>query len=77
MLGRLVHYGVDAVMLTTILAGIKRTSGFQLSTNPFPEGTPRNFANQYLGIGEKIFDMACAASFTSGWFEKSEGKPRQ
>jgi hypothetical protein len=28
MLARLVHYGVDAVLVSTILAGVKRTSGF-------------------------------------------------
>jgi hypothetical protein len=29
MLGRLLHYGADAVLLSTVLAGIKRSSGFQ------------------------------------------------
>ena len=28
MLGKLVHYGVDAVLLSTVLAGIRRSSGF-------------------------------------------------
>ena len=27
-LGRLAHYGIDLVMLSVILAGVKRTSGF-------------------------------------------------
>lgn len=28
VLGRVVHYGVDAVLFSTLLAGIKRTSGY-------------------------------------------------
>lgn len=28
VLGRLTHYGVDLVMVSVILAGVKRTSGF-------------------------------------------------
>jgi len=28
MLGRLVHYTVDAVLVSTVLAGVKRSSGF-------------------------------------------------
>ena len=28
VLGRLLHYGVDAVLLSTVVAGIRRSSGF-------------------------------------------------
>ena len=28
MLGRLVHYTVDAVLVSTVIAGVKRSSGF-------------------------------------------------
>jgi hypothetical protein len=28
VLGRLMHYGVDAVLLSTVLAGVRRSSGF-------------------------------------------------
>lgn len=28
MIGRLVHYTVDAVLVSTVLAGVKRSSGF-------------------------------------------------
>jgi hypothetical protein len=29
VLGRLVHYTLDAVLLSTVLAGVKKSSGFQ------------------------------------------------
>jgi hypothetical protein len=29
MLGRLMHYGIDAVLFSTLLAGVKRHSGYQ------------------------------------------------
>jgi hypothetical protein len=28
MLGRLIHYGFDAMAVSTVLAGIKKTTGF-------------------------------------------------
>lgn len=30
MLGKLVHYTADAVLLSTVVAGIRRSSGFSL-----------------------------------------------
>lgn len=35
MLGRLVHYSVDAVLLSTVLAGVRRSSGFTCVLPPF------------------------------------------
>lgn len=29
MIGRLVHYTVDAVLLSTVLAGVRRSTGFR------------------------------------------------
>jgi Fungal protein of unknown function (DUF1748) len=35
VLGRLVHYTVDAVLLSTVVAGVRRSSGFSLVFNFF------------------------------------------
>ncbi|TRM64881.1 hypothetical protein BD626DRAFT_490230 [Schizophyllum amplum] len=71
MLGRLVHYSVDAVLLSTVLAGIRRSSGFTPNPAQIPEGTPRSLFERYLGVGETIFDMAQATAVNSQYFKKS------
>ncbi|KAK9900778.1 DUF1748-domain-containing protein [Cystobasidium minutum MCA 4210] len=75
VVGRLTHYGIDLVMVSVILAGVKRTSGFGLAPQNIgvPEGTPKNIADGYLKFGESIFDYACALSYGSSYFER-EGK---
>lgn len=34
-IGRLVHYGLDAVLVSTVLAGVRRSSGFKYVVVPF------------------------------------------
>jgi len=76
VLGKLFHYTFDAILVSTVLGGIKRGSGYGLSPTALglPEGTATDVAQQYLSIGEKIFDAACAGSYTSKFFTK-QGKP--
>ncbi|GAW05514.1 DUF1748-domain-containing protein [Lentinula edodes] len=57
-LGRLFHYAFDAVLVSTVLAGVKKTSGFsldidQLTTNP----TAKSAAESYLGLGESVYGI--------------------
>ncbi|GAA93498.1 hypothetical protein E5Q_00140 [Mixia osmundae IAM 14324] len=70
MIGRLVHYGADAVLISCVLAGVKRTTGFTLSPSAcgIPEGTATGLVNSYLGVGEGLFDYACATSYRNGFF---------
>jgi len=77
VLGRVAHYAVDAVLISTILAGVKRTSGFGVSTPALglPEGSSQSIVNRYLGLGESIFDWACAASYTSKYFVRGASSP--
>lgn len=35
MLGKLVHIGFDAILITTVLAGIKRSTGLTCVSFPF------------------------------------------
>jgi len=88
MLGRLLHYSVDAVLVSTVLAGIKRTSGFQcvliaclaqksrglndhrVQTSALPDNTIRGIADQYLGVGETVFDMLQATAVNSKYFKR-------
>ncbi|KIJ66751.1 hypothetical protein HYDPIDRAFT_108685 [Hydnomerulius pinastri MD-312] len=70
VLGRLVHYAADAVLVSTVLAGIRRSSGFTVETNAISDPTMRSVAERFLGVGETIFDMAQATAINSDYFKK-------
>ncbi|CAD6888818.1 unnamed protein product [Tilletia controversa] len=65
MLSRIFHYSVDAVLLSTVLAGVKRTSGLAPDLTQIPEGTPRDLTGKFLGFGEFTFDSLMAAAHAS------------
>ncbi|KAG1718267.1 DUF1748-domain-containing protein [Suillus lakei] len=69
-LGRIVHYAVDAVLVSTIITGIRRSSGFAVDTTLISDPTMCSFADRFLGVGETIFDMATATSVKSDYFRK-------
>ncbi|KAF8204845.1 DUF1748-domain-containing protein [Pholiota molesta] len=50
MLGKLVHLGFDALLITAFLAGVKRTTGLTRLTI--------DLLNSYLEFGEYAFDFA-------------------
>ncbi|KAI0805943.1 hypothetical protein BC629DRAFT_1484124 [Irpex lacteus] len=69
-LGRLFHYAVDAVLVSTVLAGVKKTSGFSPSTAAIGDNTLRSVTDSYLGIGETIFEMIQATAVNSPYFKR-------
>jgi len=71
MLGRLVHYTFDAVLLSTVVAGVRRSSGFEPQTALIPEATVRSVAESFLGVGETIFDIVQAAAVNSSYWRRS------
>jgi len=73
-LGKLFHYAVDAVLVSTVLAGVRRSSGFTPETSTIPEGTIRSLTDRYLGIGESVFDIAQATVVNSGYFKRDSGR---
>ncbi|KAI0364459.1 DUF1748-domain-containing protein [Pilatotrama ljubarskyi] len=70
VLGRLIHYGVDAVLLSTLLAGVRRSSGFTLETEKITDPTLRSVADKYLGFGESIFDLVQGTAVNSTYFKR-------
>ncbi|KAH9928754.1 uncharacterized protein B0H18DRAFT_832230, partial [Fomitopsis serialis] len=65
-LGRIFHYAVDAVLLSTVVAGVRRSAGFRPDTEGIiPDPTMRSIADRYLGVGETIFDMIQATAVNS------------
>ncbi|KAK7690731.1 hypothetical protein QCA50_005830 [Cerrena zonata] len=71
-LGRLFHYTIDAVLVSTVLAGVRRSSGFTPATNNIADENIRSVANKYLGIGESIFDMLQGTAVTSSYFKRDQ-----
>lgn len=72
MLGRLVHYGVDLVLVSTVMAGVKRSSGFGPKIENISDPTTRGLAEKYLGIGERVFDVIQASAVNSQYFKRGE-----
>ncbi|KAJ2747949.1 hypothetical protein GGI20_000036 [Coemansia sp. BCRC 34301] len=55
MIGRLVHYGIDFVLISTALAGIRRSTGPKLDD---VNSTIQGMVRQYLDVGERMIDYA-------------------
>ncbi|KAF9517022.1 hypothetical protein BS47DRAFT_1340347 [Hydnum rufescens UP504] len=71
MLGRLVHYTFDAVLVSTVVAGVRRSSGFEPQTALIPEATVRSVAESFLGVGETVFDVIQATAVNSSYWRRS------
>ncbi|KAH9949900.1 DUF1748-domain-containing protein [Amylocystis lapponica] len=70
MIGRVFHYAVDAVLVSTVVAGVRRSSGFTPETTVITDPTLRSVAERYLGIGETIFDMIQGTAVNSQYFKR-------
>ncbi|KAF8121818.1 hypothetical protein EV363DRAFT_1275841 [Boletus edulis] len=70
VLGRFVHYAADAILVSTVIAGIRRSSGFSVETNRISDPTIRSLTDRFLGVGETVFDMAQSTAINSEYFKK-------
>ncbi|PNH35620.1 hypothetical protein VD0002_g186 [Verticillium dahliae] len=75
VLGRLTHYAVDAVLISTVLAGMKRSTGltpsFKTDRAAGENKDVSKWIDKYLGVGEWVMDQSVAIAGSSGWFERS------
>ena len=97
VLGRLAHYAIDALLLSTVVAGVKRSTGFtcvsyclsitlsltaekrlfsSLDTEFISNPTVRSLTEQYLGVGESMFNTLQGAVVTSPYFKRSDSERR-
>lgn len=73
--GRLCHYGIDLVMVSMILAGIKLATGFELRSDTFGNGTDTiSYMKKYLKFGEWLFQTACSKAVNSRSFKRVDWK---
>jgi len=70
MIGKLIHLGFDALLLTALLAGIKRTTGLTPKLSSVPNKDIRHMLGSYLELGEYTFDMAVVILGRSDSFER-------
>ena len=85
VLGRVIHLSVDAILISTVLAGIKRSSGLQyphpilflvscltrrLKTDGIENKDVRSAVNKYLNVGDWVLDQSIAFMAASSYFER-------
>ncbi|KAI0859701.1 hypothetical protein F4860DRAFT_515678 [Xylaria cubensis] len=72
-LGRLGHYALDAVLISTILAGMRRSTGLTVRSDRITgeNGEMHKWVNKYLGVGEWVLDQSVAFAGTSKYFERT------
>ncbi|KAF9940746.1 hypothetical protein BGZ75_005730 [Mortierella antarctica] len=67
---RLVHYAVDAILISAVLAGIKRSTGLTVASNKIDNKDVRSAVEKYLSIGEWAMDQGIVFLSTSKYFER-------
>ncbi|CAL1702068.1 unnamed protein product [Somion occarium] len=70
MFGSLIHLGIDAVLISAFLAGIKRSTGLTPRLSDVPNKDIRQILRSYLELGEYIFDFAVVIFGRSSSFER-------
>ncbi|GJE84768.1 DUF1748-domain-containing protein [Phanerochaete sordida] len=70
MLGKLVHLGFDALLISAFLAGIKRSTGLTPRLTSVPNKDVRQLLSSYLEFGEYVFDFAVVVFGRSESFER-------
>ncbi|KAF9204222.1 hypothetical protein BGZ49_005564 [Haplosporangium sp. Z 27] len=70
MFGKLFHYAADAILLSVILAGIKRSTGLTVASNKIESKDFRSALDKYLSIGEWVMDQGIIFMSTSQYFER-------
>ncbi|KAJ7067951.1 DUF1748-domain-containing protein [Mycena amicta] len=71
MLGKLVHLGIDAVLISVFLAGLKRNTGLTPKLSQVPNKDIRQLLRSYLEFGEYAFDFAVVFAGRSNSFERT------
>ncbi|KAI8082465.1 hypothetical protein BDF21DRAFT_462533 [Thamnidium elegans] len=72
MWGRLFHFTADAVLISAVLAGVKRNSGLQPATSQIENEDVRKYVNKYLDIGEWVVDSSVTFMNNSPYFERKK-----
>ncbi|KAI8084791.1 uncharacterized protein BX664DRAFT_351571 [Halteromyces radiatus] len=70
MWGKLVHLTADAVLVSTVLAGIKRNTGLQPKVATIENDDLQSYVQKYLNVGEWVLDNSIVYMNNSSYFER-------
>ncbi|TCD70463.1 hypothetical protein EIP91_003224 [Steccherinum ochraceum] len=70
MFGKLFHLGIDALLISAFLAGIKRSTGLTPKLSEVPNKDIRQLLRSYLEVGEYAYDFAVVVFGRSASFER-------
>jgi len=69
--GKVAHYAFDAVLISTFLAGMRRSTGLTFKKESITESKDVNvWIDKYLGVGEWVMDSSVAFAGSSRFFER-------
>lgn len=61
---------IDAVLISTCLAGIKRNTGLTPKIDHISDITVREYSTKYLNLGESVYDYTVATLGSSSYFQR-------
>ncbi|OZJ04640.1 hypothetical protein BZG36_02023 [Bifiguratus adelaidae] len=70
MFGRVLHLAADAILISAVLAGIKRSTGLTVATSKIENRDLRLAVERYLEIGEWVIDMSTVFMNRTRYFER-------
>ncbi|KAI9476631.1 DUF1748-domain-containing protein [Zychaea mexicana] len=70
MWGRIFHFTADAVLISAVLAGIKRNTGLKPAVSQIENDDVRKYVQKYLDVGEWMFDNSVVFMNNSPYFER-------
>lgn len=73
-MGKLLHYTVDAVLVSAVLAGIRRSTGLTFNSNSLENSEFKGIVVKYFSVGEWVLDTSSAFLESSKYFKKSVDK---
>nr|CAG8491570.1 5530_t:CDS:2 [Entrophospora candida]CAG8492618.1 372_t:CDS:2 [Entrophospora candida] len=71
VVGKIVHIAIDAVLISAVLAGIKKSTGYTVATNRIGNPDLRTAVTKFLTIGEVVVESSVTYISTSAYFEKT------
>jgi len=71
VLGRVFHYAFDALAISAVLAGVKKSTGFAPATHLIPDSSIKSIADSYFSAGETVFNIVAGQAVTSEYFKKT------
>ncbi|KAI5904053.1 hypothetical protein K4G60_g3211 [Candida parapsilosis] len=66
----MMHYGVDLVLISIVLAGVHRNTGLQFDVSHFSSIDVRRWFGNYLSFGETCYDKLVSVLRISGYFKQ-------